>query len=298
MLELVRPGLLVTVQDLGRPGLGRFGVSPGGAMDPLALRVANRLVGNPDGAPALELTGPGAELRFLAAGSFALAGADLGAELDGQPVAPGQTHRAGPGAILRCPRRVRGARAVLALAGGIEGPPVLGSASADLDAGLGGGRLARGQRLAVGAPAAPGPAPELGFAYDDPFRLRYVAAADPDLSPGTATAFAGAAYRISDRSNRTGYRLTGAPLTVAAAADRLSAPIAPGTIQLPPDGQPILLMADRQTIGGYPILGHLIAADRPKAAQLWPGDEVRFLPVSLDEARAAANLLAAALQLA
>jgi len=298
MLEIVRPGLLATVQDLGRPGLGRFGVSPAGAMDPLALRVANRLVGNADGTPALELTGPGAELRFLEAATFAIAGADLGAALDGAPVGLARAQVAGAGAVLRFPKRVRGARAVLAVAGGIESDPVLGSASADLDAGLGGGRLARGQRLAVGPASAPGAAPEVSFAYQDPFNLRYVAATDPAVSAGTAAAFAGAPYRLSDRSNRTGYRLAGPILAVVAAPDRLSAPIAPGTIQLPPDGQPILLMADRQTIGGYPVLGHLIAADRPRAAQLWPGDEVRFLRVSLDEARAAAALLAAALQIA
>jgi biotin-dependent carboxylase-like uncharacterized protein len=295
MLEIVRPGLLLTVQDLGRPGLGRFGVSPAGAMDPLALRVANRLVGNADGAPALELTGPGAELLFVEETTFALAGGDLGAELAGQPVAAGRAHQAGAGATLRFPKRVRGARAVLAVAGGIEAPLVLGSASADLDAGLGGGRLARGQRLATGPRSAPRPSPQIAFAYEDPFRLRYVPAADPAIPAETAGQFVEVDYRISDRSNRTGYRLTGPILAVAAAPDRLSAPVAPGTIQLPPDGQPILLMADRQTIGGYPVLGHLIAADRSKAAQLWPGDQVRFVPVSLEEAQQAAALLAAAL---
>jgi biotin-dependent carboxylase-like uncharacterized protein len=295
MLEIVRPGLLLTVQDLGRPGLGRFGVSPAGAMDPLALRVANRLVGNADGAPALELTGPGAELLFVAETTFALAGGDLGAELVGQPIAAGRAHQAAAGATLRFPKRVRGARAVLAVAGGIEAPLVLGSASADLDAGLGGGRLARGQRLAAGPRSAPRPAPRIAFAYEDPFRLRYLPAADPAIPAETAGQFAEVDYRISDRSNRTGYRLIGPILAVAAAPDRLSAPVAPGTIQLPPDGQPILLMADRQTIGGYPVLGHLIAADRPKAAQLWPGDQVRFVPVSLEEAQQAAALLAAAL---
>jgi biotin-dependent carboxylase-like uncharacterized protein len=296
MLEVVRPGLLATVQDLGRPRLGRFGVSPAGAMDPLALRVANRLAGNEDGAAAIELTGPGAELRFVEAAAFAIAGADLGATLDGQPVALGRAHQAGEGARLSFPKRVRGARAILAVAGGIEVPRLLGSASADLDAGLG-GRLARGQRLAVGRAAAPRAVGDVSFAYADPFRLRFVPAADPAVPAEAVARFTGAPFRISERSNRTGYRLAGEPLPVAVAADRQSAPVAPGTIQLPPDGQPILLMADRQTVGGYPVLGYLIAADRPRAAQLWPGDEVRFAMVSLDEAHGLSRMLAAALEM-
>ena len=295
MLEVVRPGLATTVQDLGRPGLGRFGVSPAGAMDPLALRVANRLVGNDDGAAALELTGPGAELRFVSEAVFAVAGGELGASLDGQTIAPG-AQRALANSSLSFPRRVRGARAILAVAGGLEVARILGSASADLDAGIG-GRLARGQRLAVGPPSPPRPVGDVAFAYADPFRLRYVPAADPAISAEAAAQLAQLSFKISDRSNRTGYRLTGPPLAVLPAADRLSAPVAPGTIQLPPDGQPVLLMADRGTIGGYPVLGHLIAADRPKAAQLWPGDEIRFVPVSLDEAHAAARALAAALKM-
>jgi antagonist of KipI len=295
MIEVVRPGLLATVQDLGRRGLGRFGVSPAGAMDPLALRVANRLAGNDDGAAALEITGPGAELRFVDEAVWAAAGADLGASLDGRPAAIDRTQHAPAGALLAFSRRVRGARAILAVSGGIEVSPLLGSASADLDAGLG-GRLTRGQRLTVGRASAPRPAPSVAFAYADPFTLRFVPSDDPAVSAGTVEQLTRAPFRVSDRSNRTGYRLAGDPLPVATAADRLSAPVAPGAIQLPPDGQPILLMADRQTIGGYPLLGHLIAADRPKAAQLWPGDEVHFAVVSLEQAHALARGLAAALK--
>jgi allophanate hydrolase subunit 2 len=209
-------------------------------------------------------------------------------------VALHRTVRVAAQARLTFPSRVRGARAILAV-GGLEAPRVLGSASVDLDAGLG-GRLGRGQRLAVGRPSAPRPAPELGFAYADPFTLRFVPAGDGQVPVEAMAALAGASFRVSERSNRTGYRLTGAPLPVGAAAERLSAPVAPGAIQLPPDGQPILLMADRQTIGGYPLLGHLAAADRAKAAQLWPGDEVRFLAVTLEEARALARALAGALK--
>jgi biotin-dependent carboxylase-like uncharacterized protein len=303
-VEVVRPGVLTTVQDLGRLALGRFGISPAGAMDPLALQIANRLAGNPAGAPALEITGPGVELVFHGETLFALGGADLGATLDGVALGPWQPHLAGDGARLRLPARRRGARAVLACAGGLAVAPVLGSASADLDAGLGSGRLARGARLPLGDAPANRPLDPAALAlavasalaaYADPFRLRFVADQDPAVPAATAALFAAAPFAVSDRSNRTGYRLTGPHLPVQAAPDRLSEPLAPGTLQLPPDGQPILLMADRQTIGGYPRLGHLISADRPKAGQLWPGDEVHFVAVTLDQAHQAARALSSAL---
>jgi antagonist of KipI len=301
LLQLVRPGMLTTVQDLGRRGLGRFGVSPSGAMDPLALRVANRLAGNADGAAALELTGPGAEILFLAEARFALAGGDLGALLDGAPLPAIGAGVARPGQRLHFTARRQGARAVLAVAGGLDVPPVLGSAATDLGGGLGGigGKpLPRGQRLASRPPAEARPpsapaalAAMLAAAHADPFLLRFVPDEDPDVPALTAERFRAACLRVSDRSNRTGYRFTGQPLPVAPAPARLSEPLADGTIQLPPDGLPILLMADRNTTGGYPRLGHLAAADRPKAAQLWPGDEVRFLPVSVEEALALASRL-------
>jgi biotin-dependent carboxylase-like uncharacterized protein len=299
-VEVVRPGVLMTVQDLGRPALGRFGISPSGAMDPLALQIANHMVGNPDGLAALEITGPGAELVFHGEVRFAIGGADLGATLDGLPLDPWQVGVARDGAVLTLPTRRRGARAVLAIAGGLAVPAILGSAGADLDASLGGGRLARGQRLPLGEPlpprtSRPEPLAALLAAYADPFTLRFVPDDDPAVPAETRATFSRAAFAVSDRSNRTGYRLTGPVLAVGAAADRLSEPLPPGTIQLPSDGQPILLMADRQTIGGYPRLGHLIAADRPRAAQLWPGDQVHFTPVTLDEAHRAARAQASAL---
>jgi len=132
-------------------------------------------------------------------------------------------------------------------------------------------------------------------AYADPFHLRFVPGEDPAVPGETIALFGRASFAVSDRSNRTAYRLAGPVLPVHAASDRLSEPTAPGALQLPPDGQPILLMADRQTIGGYPCLGHLIAADRPRAAQLWPGDQIHFIAVSLDHAWRAARDQATAL---
>jgi 5-oxoprolinase (ATP-hydrolysing) subunit C len=302
-VEIVRPGMLTTVQDRGRPGLGRFGVSPSGAMDPLALRVANLLVGNDPEAPALEITGPGTELLFLSDTQFALAGADLGAELDGAPLPAVSATAACAGQQLAFTARVCGARATFALAGGLELRAVLGSASTDVAAGLGGldGRpLRRGQRLAPSIPlagsrpaaAARSPsllAATLLSAYGDKAVLRFVPADEAGIPPGSRAAFVTTGYRLSPHSNRTGYRFAGTPLPTLAEPDRLSEPTAPGALQLPPDGLPILLMADRNTTGGYPLLGHLAAVDRPKAAQLWPGDEVRFSPITVQEAIALAR---------
>jgi antagonist of KipI len=284
-------------------------------MDPLALRVANRLLGNDEGAPALEITGPGVEIRFAAAVIFAIAGADLGGEVRGRRLDPGGVFRARAGDVLAFRERRRGGRVMLAVSGGLDVPVALGSAATDLSGGLGGpvpgARLGRGARRAVrsagpstaaapttaAARATRGLAPDLTAAYDDPFLLGFV----PDLQGGTDTQvramFAAAEFRVTDRSDRTGYRLAGPVLAVSSDPDRLSEPLAPGAIQLPPDGQPILLMADRNTTGGYARLGHLCAADRQKAAQLWPGDRVRFQASTAAEARAALARLEAAVEM-
>jgi biotin-dependent carboxylase-like uncharacterized protein len=186
------------------------------------------------------------------------------------------------------PRR-QGARCYLAVAGGIAVSQVFGSGATDLGAGIGGvdGRpLRAGDELSLGAaPVKPAGDlhPALLAAWADPFTLRFV---PEDEGPCDLAAFTGEAWRVSPRSDRTGYRLDGPALPVPASATMVSEPIAPGTIQLPPDGRPILLMADCQTVGGYPRLGAVIAADLPKAAQLWLGHEVRFAPVTLAAARA------------
>lgn len=295
MAELLvrRPGLLTTVQDVGRPGLGRFGVSPSGAMDPFALRVANRLVGNPDGAASLEITVVGPEIEFCGAVTVALTGANLDAALDGLPFEPWTTAVARHGAVLRFGHRRQGARAYLAVAGGIAVPRVLGSTATDVDAGMGGvaGRpLRAGDRLSLGPPTGK-PAATARLAvrrpYADPFTLRFVPAGRRAMSPAVVAAFADGTYRISRHANRTGYRLEGPQLPCHDRADAFSEPVPPGAIQLPPDGYPILLMADRPTVGGYPLLGCVIAADTPKAAQLWVGHTVRFRPVGVAEALAA-----------
>jgi antagonist of KipI len=304
-LRIIKPGPLVTVQDLGRPGWGRFGVSPSGTMDPLAARAANALAGNAQGAALLELTGPGGEIEFEGAAFIALGGADLGAELTAPgaaaSLAPFRATPVAAGQRVRFVARRRGARAYLAVAGGLTAPLAFGSAATDLAAGLG-GALRAGERVALANPAAPAPARAGDLAallrcYQEPDRLRFVAAAG--AAPAAVEALAAGAFSVSPRSSRTGYVLDGPPVAAAGAADLLSDPIAPGAIQLPPRGGPILLMADRQTVGGYPVVGYLAAADVPRAAQLWPQDPVRFAAVSVAEAQAALRaqeaMLAAAL---
>jgi biotin-dependent carboxylase-like uncharacterized protein len=279
------------LQDLGRTGQGRFGVSPSGAMDPLALTIANRLVGNPDGAAALEITAAGPEIVFETPTCFALAGGNLTPALAGEPIEIWRSHHAADGEVLTFGARRQGARCYLAVAGGLAVSPVLGSAATDLEAhlgGLDGGPLRAGQRIPIGA-AEPQPEQRVRLpllrVWADPFELRFIAS--PALPTETAERFSSAEWKLSPRSNRMGYRLDGPALAGGSSGAMLSEPISPGTIQLPADGQPILLMADRPTIGGYPRLGALIAADLPKAGQLWLGHTVRFVPCSLAAAEQA-----------
>jgi antagonist of KipI len=292
-LILVKPSPLTTVQDLGRPGWERFGVSPSGAMDPLAARVANAMVGNPPTAPLLEVTGAGAVIELEEARLVAMCGADLGAEVGApggaKPLPPFTAARLEAGERLCLRARRRGARAYLAVAGGLDARRSFGSAASDLAGGLGGSPLRASDRVPLGRVEGEPPAgTDLGALvrwYEDPGRLRFVPA--PAAPAGALSALASADYVVSPRSNRTGYQLDGPTLHMHAEATELSEPIAPGAIQVPPDGRAILLMADRQTVGGYPVIGFLAGVDVPKAAQLWPGDRIRLAAISLDEAQAA-----------
>ena len=298
-LAIVRAGILTTVQDLGRPGWGAFGVPVSGAMDRFAARAANQMVGNPPRAPVVELTGPGAALALDEARLIAVGGGDLGAIIsdatgEARPLPPWQSTRLSVGETLRFTARRSGARALLAIAGGLEIGTVFGSAGTDVANGLGGwhGRpLRSGDRLplATARPASQGAAPSaalLTAIYGDPVLLRFLPT--PNGSPALTAWLAEAPFIVTPQSNRVGFRLRagrGGPPANGAAGERVSEPIAPGTLQLPPDGQPILLMADRQTIGGYPVAGHVITADLSRAAQLWPGDHLRFRAVDPADAQ-------------
>ena len=297
-LEVIRPGLLTTVQDLGRRSHQHEGVPEGGAMDSYAARLANLLLGNDEGAAVLEITLTGPLLRFAHPARVAITGASFDAQLDGEPMAPWRAVRADAGSMLDVRSAHGGCRGYLAIEGGIDVPLVLGSRSTYLPAvfgGLEGRALRAGDRLSSGSALAAGLQGEghgAGRAVAASLRpsygtgLRLIAGEDcPRAGSSEYALLFEHEYRVSDRSDRMGYRLEGASIEAPVAAERLSAPVTMGTLQLPPGGSAILLMADRQTTGGYPVLGQVATVDLGSAAQLRPGQMIRFTEVSTEEAQ-------------
>lgn len=288
-----QPGVLTTIQDLGRPGRRQLGITPGGAMDFLSLRLANLLVGNPENSPALEMTLRGAILHFDQHALVAVQGGDFAVSLDGRELPADRPFRVPADSILTIAQARRGCRAYLAVAGGFEVASILGGRGTDLRAGLGGfdGRaLCAGDVLQARSFSA-GVVPDGWYLADD-WR--------PDLSGRVALrALRGEhcdefdqdlfvqSFEVSPKSDRMGLRLRGEPLGRARQTERLSTAVMPGTVQIPPDGHPIVLAADCQTIGGYPRVAHVITADLPTLGQLRPGDTVRFAAVDLETAREA-----------
>jgi antagonist of KipI len=290
----VKPGLLTSVQDLGRFGHQASGVPVAGPMDSFSHRHANQLVGNDPAAAALEITLIGPELVAECAATMAISGAHFEVACDDRAVATGVTFTVGPGQRLKFGRILQGARAYLAVAGGVQTPPVLGSRATHLVSrmgGLNGRALAAGDRLPILAnvPARP-PRKSAGLTLPTKGRalLRVVPGPqDHWFEADALRRIAGVSFRISPRSNRMGYRLQGPPLARLRQGELISEPVGIGAIQVPAAGEPILLMADRQTAGGYPKIGHVITADLPLAGQLAPGDFIEFHLCSRQEAVAA-----------
>ncbi|MEU9131194.1 biotin-dependent carboxyltransferase family protein [Kitasatospora sp. NPDC048540] len=276
-LEVVRPGPLTTVQDLGRRGVAHLGVPRAGALDEPALRAANRLVGNPDGAAALETTLGGVALRALAPVLVAVTGAPAPVTVDGRPAGWGTAVRVPAGAVVEVGAATHGVRGYLAVAGGLAVPPVLGSRSADLLSGLGPAPLAAGDRLPVGAaPAGPRAALVPLPAPPAELVLRLRLGPHADWFSGVA-ALARDTYRVAAASNRVALRTEGPAVGRARAGELPSAGLVLGAVQVPPDGQPVIFLADHPTTGGYPVVGVVPAADLPPAAQARPGTPLRFL---------------------
>jgi len=294
VLVVTAPGLLTSVQDAGRWGSQTSGVTVGGALDRSALAAANRAVGNDPTAAVLEATLPGLELLANQSCVMAVAGADLGATIDGRPLPMMAAIEVPAGSTVRLTARRSGTRAYIAVAGGIDVPAVLGSRATDLGAGFGGldGRpLKTGDRLAVGRPHGPAPAPTHGRGGGVAIgsgpggaRLRVLWGPHDDrLRPEARGDLVRTRFTVTPQSNRMAYRLHGTtPLRHRDVGEMISDATVTGGIQVPPDGQPILLMADRQVTGGYPLLATVITADLPLAAQLAPGDWVEFEPCSRD----------------
>lgn len=281
-----------TVQDRGRFGHRSRGIGTAGAADGMALATANLLVGNHPGAAALEFPIAGPVLRFERNATIALAGADLGLRVAGVSQPAWEAVGVPAGARVDFTGRRSGCRAVLAVAGGIDVPPTLGSRSTDLRAGIGGiaGRaLVAGDRLPIGpparAPAAPGRSPAAALRYRGGGGVRFVAGPEVEWFTAAArAALVAAPYTLTAASDRMGCRLTGTPLPLTAACEMRSQALVPGTIQVPPGGAPIVLLADAPVTGGYPRIGVVIAADLPIVAQTMPGESLRFVEVDRAEA--------------
>lgn len=303
-LHVEKPGLLTTVQDLGRPNAIVAGVQAGGAMDRFAHSAANLLVGNDPGAATLECTVRGPVLVADRACLVAITGADFDAHVNGAPAPAWTTLSLGPGDRLTFAGRREGARMYIAVAGGFEAERWLGSLSTNLMAGRGGmqGRpLRAGDTLTVAREASKpavvgrGVPEELRPLYRD-HRLHAIAGPHlKRLEPESRSALFQATYRLSGESDRMGYRLEGPRLTVTG-EELLSFGLVAGAIQVPHAGQPILLMADFQTAGGYPVVATVVSASLPIAAQLLPGDELRLVSVSPERAQQMRRSLAGALE--
>jgi antagonist of KipI len=316
-VRVLSPGWLTSVQDTGRSGHAAIGVGRAGAMDDVALRLANALVGNSDAAAALEITLRGPHLRFETDAVIALTGAEIDARCATQPIAAWRPVWIGAGSEVALGDMRRGARVYLAIAGGIAVAPVLDSRSTDINAALGpfnGRGLAAGDELPTGqvaperidrsSPALRAPSSRDADRHADIVAAHWSVDPQPwfdlrgdqpialvrgrhfeNLDASARSALFAATFRVGNESNRVGYRLEGARLRLAEPLEMISESVVPGTVQLPPNGNPIVLMAEAPTTGGYPRIAHVAAVDQPRLAQRRPGDRVRFVETSLAEAQ-------------
>lgn len=293
---VLKSGWLTTVQDLGRYGRQHCGVSVSGVMDSFSTIVANRLVGNPDQAAVLECTLKGPELQFEQDTVVAITGADLSPTIDG--------HNAPTWECILIPRGSRlhfglpraGARAYLAVAGGFEVPLVMDSRSTHWASETGGhhGRPLKSGDILYGGQAGPSVTQRIGTGLPGSLHLHYERSVSLHIIPGpqhdcftkhSITDLTETSYTVSPQSDRMGYRLTGPKIARKDSDPFISDGTAMGALQVPSDGQPILLMADRQTTGGYPKIAVVSSADLPLAAQLTPGDRINFILCTLAQAQ-------------
>ncbi|OII66272.1 biotin-dependent carboxyltransferase family protein [Streptomyces sp. CC77] len=278
---VMRGGALTTVQDQGRPGHAHLGVPRSGALDPGTAALVNRLVGNPDGAAVLETTLDGCAVRPHRAVTVAVGGAPCPVTVDGRPAAWGAVVRVPAGAVLEVGRAVRGVRSYVAFAGGVAVEPVLGSRSSDLLSGLGPEPLAAGTVLPLGPGPGPAPAgcdgvPWPGVPERLVLRVR-LGPRDGWFTERALRVFTTGAYRVSVASNRIGLRTEGPALERAVTAELPSEGMVRGAVQVPPDGRPVVFLADHPTTGGYPVVAVVREADLAAAAQAAPGSAVRFV---------------------
>ncbi|MBA9044652.1 MULTISPECIES: 5-oxoprolinase subunit C family protein [Streptomyces] len=281
-LVVVRPGMLTTVQDLGRPGYAHLGVPRSGALDPPAAALVNRLAGNGPDAAVLETTLDGCALRPRSTMTVAVGGAPCPVTVGGRPAAWGAPVVVPAGELLEVGAVSAGVRGYVAVRGGIAVEPVLGSRATDLLSGLGPAPLAEGTVLPLGRPAGaparvdtapqPGPPAELVLRVAPGPRADWFTARGRDDLTARA-------YRVSPASNRIGLRTEGPALERAREGELPSEGMVLGAVQVPPDGRPVVFLADHPTTGGYPVIAVVHPPDLPAAAQAPPGTPVRFVPV-------------------
>ncbi|MCF8038563.1 MAG: biotin-dependent carboxyltransferase family protein [Desulfohalobiaceae bacterium] len=296
LLLVLKPGSYTTIQDLGRYGYQDIGVPVSGAVDQFAARSANVLLGNPESAAVLECTVIGPTLAVLREADLAVTGADMEIRLNSKTIPAWSSFRVEPGDFLRLKQVKSGCRTYLAVSGGFDVPLVMGSRSTCVTGGFGGiqGRsLRKGDFLpAVGGPLLSNeqalPSELIPAAKQDDLLLRVVAGPQDHLFSRGLETFLGSPYRISARADRMGYRLEGPIIRRDPEAEQsiVSEPSLPGNVQVPADGQPIILLVE-QTVGGYTKIATVISPDLSRLAQALPGQEIRFQTVSLEEARLA-----------
>lgn len=294
-LKVIEPGMLTTVQDIGRYGYQKYGVPVSGAMDEFALRAANILVGNDQSAAGLEITMLGPKLNILTDTWIAVTGANLTAQLDQKPVPAWVTVKAPKGSELTFQAANNGVRAYLGIAGGIDVPIVMGSRSTYIKGGLGGfgGRPLQHGDVLFALPTEDNisfiprrlPKGYSAIRYGKKLQLRVILGPQHKaFTPETLSNLWNSNYVISSNSDRIGYRLQGAPITHLTSPDIISDGNPLGAIQVPGDGIPTILMADRGTTGGYTKIATVITADVGKLAQASPGESISFKPVNVEEA--------------
>ncbi|MFF8194465.1 biotin-dependent carboxyltransferase family protein [Streptomyces bobili] len=281
-LVVVRAGALTTVQDLGRPGHAHLGVPRSGALDAPAAALGNRLVGNPPEAAVLETTLNGCAVRPRSTVTVAVTGAPGRVTVEGRPAAWGAPVRVPAGTVLDVGPAVSGVRSYVAVAGGVAVDPVLGSRSTDLLSGLGPPSLTNGTVLPLGRARVPRARVDVAPQPAPPAELVLRVALGPRddwFTPGAVRLFTSGAYRVSAASNRIGLRTEGPALDRAVAGELASEGMVLGAVQVPPDGRPVVFLADHPTTGGYPVIGVVRPSDLPSAAQAAPGTPVRFVVV-------------------
>lgn len=295
-ISVIKAGLLSTIQDLGRNGYRKDGIIVSGAMDAMALRIGNLLLGNPDGLAGIECTLIGPELAFEQDQIIAITGADLSASIDGEPLKMWRPVFVGKGSVLKFGFPVQGCRSYLSVAGGFKLPEILNSQSTYLKAGFGGfkGRaLLKGDYIPFALPYT-GKAVKSNWSIDlkklytqklNPI-IRIITGPEYDWFTAQAKdTLVTQQFMVSKAADRMGYRLEGVNLPLCKSVEMLSSAVTFGTLQITGNGSPILLMADHQTTGGYPRIAQVIQVDHSALAQLQAGQSIRFKIISLTEAQ-------------